>query len=69
MSPDLTFATPEDVLSGRGHTRLVDAVDTLLTQGVVIQGELWLTVADVELVYLGLDLMIASPDTIKGSAK
>lgn len=57
----LQFATPETVLSG-SETRLVDVVDSLLDQGLVLRGELWLTVADVDLVFLGLDLVLASPD-------
>ncbi|WP_342070896.1 gas vesicle protein GvpJ [Yoonia algicola] len=57
------MATPEDAI--RSHdTALVDVVDGLLRHGVVIRGEIWLTVADVDLVFLGLDLLLASPDKI-----
>lgn len=65
--PDLSlrFATPEDALMS-SDTRLVDVVDNLLAHGVVIRGELWLTVADVELVFLGLDVVLASPDKMRG---
>ena len=48
-------------------TRLVDIVDGLLHHGVVIRGELWLTVANVELVFLGIDLVLASPDTMNAA--
>lgn len=47
-------------------TRLVDVVDTLLDCGVVLRGELCLTVADVDLVFLGVDLLLANPDTLDG---
>ena len=42
--------------------RLVDVLDRLLDRGVAIRADLWLTVADVELVYIGLQAVIASPD-------
>lgn len=60
---DLVFATPEDALTAR-DTRLVDLVDGLLDRGVVLHGEIWLTVADIDLVYLGLSAVLASPDRI-----
>lgn len=64
----LRFATPEDALSSR-DTRLVDVVDSLLANGVVIRGELWLTVADVDLVFLGLDLLLANPDSLRADRR
>jgi hypothetical protein len=66
MSLDLKMATPEDALQS-SDGRLVDLVDGLLRHGVVIRGEVWLTVADVELVFLGLDLLLATPDKIKST--
>jgi hypothetical protein len=44
---------------------LADVIDRLLARGVVVRGDLWLTVADVELVYVGAQLVLASPDTIR----
>ena len=64
MSFDVQFATPQDAL-GSSDSRLVDLVDGLLRHGVVIRGELWLTVADIDLVFLGLDVVLASPDTVR----
>lgn len=61
---ELTMATGEEALFSTDR-RLVDLVDNLLDHGVVIRGEAWLTVADVELVFLGLDLVLASPDTMR----
>ena len=57
---------PDDVLDSSDR-RLVDLVDTLLGAGVVLRGELWLTVADVELVFAGIDLVLANPDTIRAA--
>ena len=56
-------ATPEEALLG-GERRLVDLVDTLLDSGVCLRGEVWLSVADVDLVFLGLDLLLCSHNTI-----
>ncbi|MEL6838788.1 MAG: gas vesicle protein [Pseudomonadota bacterium] len=64
MTVELQLATAEQTLRSNDD-RLVDLVDGLLSHGVVIRGELWLTVADVELVFLGVDLLLATPDKIK----
>ena len=50
-----------------GERRLVDVLDRLLDRGVVIHGELWLTVADVDLVFVGAHLTLANPDTIRNA--
>ncbi|ODM43528.1 gas vesicle protein GvpJ [Cereibacter johrii] len=63
-APILQFATAEDALQSCNR-RLVDVVDALLSQGIAIRGELWLTVADVDLVFLGLDLLLANPDRLQ----
>lgn len=64
MALEMHMAAPSDALAS-SDARLVDVVDGLLRHGVVIRGELWLTVADVELVFLGLDLVLAAPDTVR----
>lgn len=60
---DLRFATAEDAIRTQ-DTRLVDVVDRLLDHGVVLRGELWLSVVDVDLVYVGLDLVLTNPDSL-----
>ncbi|MEE4117749.1 MAG: gas vesicle protein [Paracoccaceae bacterium] len=62
------FVAPDAALASC-DTRLVDVVDRLLDRGVVIRGELWLTVAGVELVFVGADLVLASPDTMRRTAR
>ena len=64
---DLRLATPGEVLQS-ADTRLVDVLDGLLDKGVVLRGELWLTVADVDLVFLGVDAVLASADTMQRDA-
>ena len=60
---DFRVASPADCLAASDGA-LVDIVDSLLDHGVVLRGELWLTVADVDLVYLGLDLVLCNPDRL-----
>lgn len=60
----LRFATAEDALASP-ETTLVELVDGLLAQGVVIRGDLWLTVADVDLVFLRLDLLLTNPEALR----
>jgi len=43
---------------------LVDLVDRLLEKGVVISGDITLSVADIDLVYVGLRALVASVGTL-----
>jgi len=60
----LPLVSPREAMAS-ADTRLVDVVDRLLDHGVVLRGELWLTVADVDLVFLGVDLVLASPGRMR----
>jgi len=44
---------------------LVELVDRLLSRGVVLTGELTISVAGVDLIYLGLSVVLSSVDTIR----
>ncbi len=65
---DVEFVEPREAI-GQGDGRLVDLIDGLLEHGVVIRGEIWLTVADVDLVFLGIDLVLVSSDRMQRSYK
>jgi hypothetical protein len=57
---------PEIVLIGDDESAdltLLDLVDHVLNTGVVIRGNLVLSLAGVDLVYLGLDLIVSSVET------
>jgi len=56
------MATREDIMRQR-EVALVDLVDRLLAGGVVIGGDITLTIADVDLVYVGLRALISSVAT------
>lgn len=45
------------------HASLCEALDRVLHKGAVIVGEVTISVADVDLVYLGLQLVLCSVDT------
>jgi gas vesicle structural protein len=44
---------------------LLELVDRVLNKGVVLRGDITLSVADVDLVYVGLNLLIASVATLE----
>lgn len=44
---------------------LVELVDRLLNRGVVLTGELTISVAGVDLVYLGVSVVLASVETMR----
>jgi hypothetical protein len=48
---------------------LLELLDRLLDKGIVIHGDLMISVADIDLIYLGLRLVIGSVDTINGNRK
>ncbi len=46
---------------------LCEALDRILNKGAVLFGEVMISVADIDLVYLGLQVILASMETAKGS--
>ncbi len=44
---------------------LCETLDRVLNKGAVIAGELTISVADIDLIYLGLQLMISSVETAR----
>jgi len=44
---------------------LVELVDRVLNKGVVVAGDITLSVADVDLVYVGLRVLLASVGTLE----
>jgi gas vesicle structural protein len=49
----------------RDEVTLVELVDRVLNKGVVVSGDITLSVADVDLVYVGLRLLLASAATLE----
>lgn len=61
----MTAAAPPspDQLQAQEHMSLCEALDRLLHKGVVLRGEVRISVADIDLAYLSLQLLLASMDT------
>lgn len=55
----------QQALTTSRETSLVEIVDRALGAGVVITGDITLSLADVELVYLNLRVLVSSVDTLR----
>jgi len=58
-------ATEAD-LSDEDRVSLCEVLDRVLNKGVVVAGEVVISVADIDLVYLGLHLVLTSVETARG---
>jgi hypothetical protein len=66
MANRVANRAPEIVLIGNEESpdlTLLDLIDHVLNTGVIIRGNLVLSLAGVDLVYLGLDLIVTSVET------
>ena len=52
-----------DLVAGNKEFTLLDLLDRILDKGVVIYGDLTISVANVDLAYLGLKLLLTSIET------
>jgi gas vesicle structural protein len=57
--PDLAVGDSE-------HVSLCEALDRVLNKGAVVVGEITISVANVDLIYLGLQVILASIDKARG---
>ena len=55
----------ESSLTGNEHHSVVELLDRVLNTGVVIGGDVMITVADIELIYLRLQLSLCSVETAR----
>src|SRR5579864_6172220 len=51
------------------HVTLLELLDRLLDTGVVVKGEILLSVADIDLVYLNLGVLLSSVKTVENVAR
>jgi hypothetical protein len=51
--------------AARHEVTLLELVDRVLNKGVVLSGDITLSVADVDLVYVGLRVLLASVATLE----
>ena len=66
--PPLTERSLAGLLESRNES-LLDLVDSLLDKGVVLDGELVLGLADVDLVYLRLSAVLVAADRVLPETK
>ncbi len=52
-------------LNEERHVSLCETLDRVLNTGVVVAGDAVISVADIELIYLNLRLMLSSVETIR----
>jgi hypothetical protein len=45
---------------------LLETLDHVLSRGLVIAGEITISVADIDLIFVGLNVLLGSVDTIEG---
>jgi len=55
----------EATRSADEHISLCETLDRVLNKGVVVAGEVTISVADVDLIYLGLSLVLTSVETAR----
>ena len=55
----------DDVLDEKVNVTLCEALDRILNKGAVIVGDVMISVADIDLVYLGLQVILCSAETAR----
>ncbi len=59
FQPNVDYVIPD----GADEQSLIHLLDRLLDKGVIVSGDLTVSVAGVDLLFVGLKLMLASVDT------
>ncbi len=59
---------PRASLDGAEHVSLCEALDRILDKGAVAAGGITVSVADIDLIYLGLNVVLCSVETARGDA-
>lgn len=54
-----------DVITKSKDVSLLEILDRILNKGVVISGDIVISVADIDLIYLGLKLLLSSVETME----
>jgi len=51
------------------HISLCETLDRVLNKGVVVMGEVVISVADIDLIYLGLNVLLTSVETARQACR
>ena len=62
---NLPPAVSELALDDAGRISLCEVLDRVLNKGVVVAGDVTISVADVDLIYLGLQIVLTSMETAR----
>ena len=55
----------DDALNEQEHVSLCEALDRILNKGAVVVGDVMISVADIDLIYLGLQVILTSVETAR----
>ncbi|MEI6456064.1 MAG: gas vesicle protein [bacterium] len=55
----------ENVIDQSKEITLLELLDRVLNKGVVVTGDIVVSVADIDLVYIGLKLLVSSVETMQ----
>jgi uncharacterized phosphosugar-binding protein len=61
----MSLPTGYSQLNDERHVSLCETLDRVLNTGVVVAGDAVISVADIDLIYLNLRLMLSSVETIR----
>ena len=56
---------PDYELDAKEHVSLCETLDRVLNKGAVIVGDVMISVADIDLIYLGLQVILTSVETAR----
>ncbi|MBI4743337.1 MAG: gas vesicle protein [Actinobacteria bacterium] len=59
----------DSMLTESKKVTLLEVLDKALDKGVVVSGDLVISIADVDLIYIGLKVMLSSVETMERSRK
>jgi hypothetical protein len=57
------------VVSRQRHVSLCETLDRVLNKGAVIAGDIVISIADIDLIYIGLSLTVTSVETVRVQAR
>jgi hypothetical protein len=55
----------DDLYNTNKEITILDVLDRVLTKGVVITGDIVISVADIDLIYVGLRVLLSSVETME----
>jgi hypothetical protein len=56
---------PDNVIDQSKDITILEVLDRVLNKGVILTGDIVISVADVDLVYVGIKLMLSSVETME----